>query len=245
MNLPWSRYVALGDSLTEGVGDPVAGALRGWADRLAQALRTVDPELEFVNLGRRSLRTRHVRDRQLPQALELRPDLASVVVGMNDLLAVDFDARTYQHTLDDIVGPLTDSGATVMMGTFPEHLPVLRLAPRRFRSRMVERLADASEAVRQVAAERGAICLDAPEGWRYSMSDCSVDGCHPNARGHALIAQRALESLKSRFDITRVSIDHSDCGLIQTSVGHVRWLAAEGFFRRPPGLVAWWKEGRA
>ena len=39
VNTPWQRYVALGDSLTEGLEDTNAdGSYRGWADRLAQHL---------------------------------------------------------------------------------------------------------------------------------------------------------------------------------------------------------------
>ena len=41
MSHPWRRYVALGDSLSEGLQDLAAdGAPRGWADRLAQGLKT-------------------------------------------------------------------------------------------------------------------------------------------------------------------------------------------------------------
>ena len=39
----WKRYVALGDSFTEGVGDPRPGGReRGWADRVAESLAGPD-----------------------------------------------------------------------------------------------------------------------------------------------------------------------------------------------------------
>src|SRR5918996_2840957 len=116
--LPWARFVALGDSLTEGVGDPRNGQLRGWADRVADALKSFDPNVSYVNLARRSLLTRQVREEQLERALELRPDLVSVVSGMNDILGT-FDKEVFASDLDAIVGPVAATGAAVMMGTFP------------------------------------------------------------------------------------------------------------------------------
>ena len=100
MTIPWRRFVAVGDSMTEGVGDPVpGGGLRGWADRLAEALRAERPDLEYANLAIRGLRTAEVRDRQLDRALALRPDLASALSGMNDLLDPRFDPQRYGDEL--------------------------------------------------------------------------------------------------------------------------------------------------
>ena len=52
--LPWSRFVAIGDSFTEGVGDPEAdspGGLRGWADRFAEVLAEHNSDLAYANLA--------------------------------------------------------------------------------------------------------------------------------------------------------------------------------------------------
>ncbi|RZI92499.1 MAG: SGNH/GDSL hydrolase family protein, partial [Microbacterium sp.] len=37
---PWRRMVSIGDSFTEGIGDPIPGTTlhRGWADRVAEVL---------------------------------------------------------------------------------------------------------------------------------------------------------------------------------------------------------------
>ncbi|MGH2729442.1 MAG: SGNH/GDSL hydrolase family protein, partial [Actinomycetota bacterium] len=178
MSLPWERFVAVGDSLTEGVGDPVRGSLTGWADRLSAALRVDNPDLAYWNLARRSLLTSEVRDAQLDRALELSPDLVSVVVGMNDLLAQSFSSDRFREDLASLVTPLVDSGATVMMGTFPPDLPLLRLMPRLGAAKYRSRLQAASDVVRMLATEHGAVLVDVPEGWRYTLSECSIDGCH-------------------------------------------------------------------
>ena len=236
--LPWSRFVAIGDSLTEGVGDPSEGSLRGWADRLAHALRRLNPRMSYWNLARRSLTTAQVCDEQVSRALELKPDLVSVVAGMNDLMAASFDADTYRHDLTDIVRPLAESEATLLMGTFPTDLPLLRLTPRRVARMLRGRLHDASAVVAAVAAEHGAVCATAPGGWRYTMSECSIDGCHPNARGHVHIAQLSLGALCARADIPVTSIDPDGCGWLTTSFGHLKWLGSQGYLTRPPGVLA-------
>lgn len=46
------RFVALGDSLTEGVGDPVGEGWRGWAALLVDGLSDgPDMSVEFTNLA--------------------------------------------------------------------------------------------------------------------------------------------------------------------------------------------------
>lgn len=236
--IPWSRYVALGDSLTEGVGDPGRGSLVGWADRLARSLKALDPELRYWNLGRRSLTVEQVHDTQIERAVALQPDLASVVVGMNDLMAPRFDIERYRADLTEIVRTMADTGATLLMGTFPKDLPLLRLMPRAVARERRARLQDASDVVLQVAADHDAVCADAPPGWRYRMDECSIDGCHPNAKGHAHIAELALRVLCERAGIPVPVPEQGVDGWVPTSVRHLRWLAAEGYLRRPLRLLA-------
>lgn len=233
--IPWSRFVAVGDSLTEGVGDPFGGSLRGWADRVAEVLRVLNPELAYWNLARRSLTTAQVRESQLGRALELQPDLASVVAGMNDLLSGSFDAAVYRDELTGIASPLAAAGATILMGTFPADLPVLRLMPRSRAAAFRARLRLASDVVLEVAAEFDALCIGARAGWRYRMVDCSIDGCHPNARGHALIAELAIEALSNRAGVAPAPLLPGKSWL-GTSLGHLRWLWAQGYLRRPQSI---------
>jgi lysophospholipase L1-like esterase len=191
---------------------------------LVETLRTIDPGLQYWNLARRSLKTAEVRSEQLDRALDLKPDLASVAVGMNDILGPDFDAGTYRRELAAIVEPLRRAGATVLMGSFPLDLPALRLMRRSSARKFRTRLYEASEAGRAVAAEHGALFMDAPDGWRYTMSECSLDGCHPNARGHVHIAQLALDGLCKEAGLDAAHIDRSDFNWWSTSAAHLRWL---------------------
>ncbi len=125
--LRYSRYVALGDSQTEGLwdGDDTVG-LVGFADRLAALLDTHRPGLQYANLAVRGKQIRDVLDDQLPEAITMGADLITVCVGMNDVTrpGPGFD-RALAH-LDDLHLGLAESGATVVTTTFPD---VARILP--------------------------------------------------------------------------------------------------------------------
>lgn len=189
------RFVAVGDSLTEGVGDPRGAGLGGWADRLAARLDREAPGLEYTNLAVRGWCVRHVRRHQLAPALALRPDLVSVLAGANDAFGPGLDPGSVEEDLDVVVGSLTASGARVLTATLPDltaswPLPALVTAPVR------ARLAAVNEVVRAVAARHDALLVDfwhdprtrAPGTW-------SIDGIHPSAHGHAAIADAVAELL--------------------------------------------------
>jgi lysophospholipase L1-like esterase len=87
---PWSRYVAIGDSFTEGIGDPEPrspGGHRGWADRVAEVLSGQTEDFAYANLAIRGRLLQQILDEQIEPALALHPDLITVSMGGNDELA--------------------------------------------------------------------------------------------------------------------------------------------------------------
>jgi lysophospholipase L1-like esterase len=186
MSASYRRFVALGDSQTEGLNDWDAhGVLLGWADRLARTLdATTSPGLLYANLAVRGARAVDVHDRQLPVALQLEPDLATVAVGMNDVLRHDFDrVKTLDH-IEETFASLRATGCQVATMTFPdlaEILPVLRwLRPRELAL---------NEGIRAAAERHGVVVLDL-----FPLPACadvrmwSRDRIHASQRGHTLIA---------------------------------------------------------
>ena len=114
------RYVALGDSFTEGVGDPDPtrpNGLRGWADRVAEVLADRSDDFGYANLAIRGRKLPQVLAEQLEPALALRPDLVTIYAGGNDILRpkVDIDGLIAQY--DHAVGRLVAAGAHVVMFT--------------------------------------------------------------------------------------------------------------------------------
>ena len=185
MTHTYLRYVALGDSQTEGMndGDDVRG-YRGWADRLAERLATVDPQVQYANLAVRGRRAHQVYAEQLPVALSLRPDLATVMAGVNDLLRSRFDAAATAGHLEAMFEALTGAGARVVTFGFPDP-PALSAATRG----LATRIHDLNARIRTAAARRGVtvvdlaaypVCRD-PRLW-------STDRLHLNTLGHTRLA---------------------------------------------------------
>jgi hypothetical protein len=110
-SLPWRRFVVVGDSLAEGIGDPAPGYEHlGWADRVASTLGA-----DYLNLGRRNLLAAEVRATQLEPALAFGPDLAAVVCGGNDLMRPDHNPEAVERDVDAIVAALRAAGSEVIM----------------------------------------------------------------------------------------------------------------------------------
>ncbi|MFE9856445.1 SGNH/GDSL hydrolase family protein [Streptomyces sp. NPDC005780] len=186
------RYVALGDSQTEGVGDgdDIVG-LRGWADRLAEHLTTVSPGLQYANLAVRGRVAGQVRAEQLEAALALRPDLATVVAGVNDLLRPRVDVAEVAGHLEEMFAALTAAGARVATLTIPD---VGKIAPiaRPVRARVSE----LNTLIRAAAARHGvAVAEIAHHPVATDPRLWSVDRLHASPLGHARIAAAVAQAI--------------------------------------------------
>jgi lysophospholipase L1-like esterase len=127
----WSRYVAIGDSFTEGMSDAdpeVENRYVGWADRLAALLSAHVEEFGYANLAVRGRKLEDIVTRQLERALELEPDLVSIVGGGNDILRPKADIDALAARLEQAVARARASGADVLLATptDPVGAPVIR-----------------------------------------------------------------------------------------------------------------------
>ncbi|GLW99161.1 SGNH/GDSL hydrolase family protein [Microtetraspora sp. NBRC 16547] len=186
------RYVALGDSQTEGLGDrdDVRGH-RGWADRLAEHLARANPGLLYANLAVRGRQAARIRDEQLPAALELRPDLATVMAGMNDIIRPGFDAAEVTGALEDMYAALTAAGAHVITVTFPD---IGKIAP--LARPLLPRVLDMNQRIREAAARHGVTVIDTyPLAFTTDARIWSEDRLHASPLGHARIAAAMAHAL--------------------------------------------------
>lgn len=181
----YSRYVAIGDSSTEGLDDPDgAGGYRGWADRLAERIAASQGSLLYANLGIRGRRTGQIRRQQLDLALAMQPELVTLFSGTNDVVARQFDRVQVAADIEFMHRALTTAGATVLTFTLPDLTPIMPLG--RLVAARVEALNDA---LRKISARSGAILVDLadhpvasdPRFW-------SADRLHANSQGHARMA---------------------------------------------------------
>jgi lysophospholipase L1-like esterase len=189
----WERYVALGDSSTEGLDDPDGrGGYRGWANRLAEHLAGAQGSVLYANLGVRGRRTAHIRREQLAPAMALRPDLATIFSGTNDVVARRFDANAVGAEMEAMQRALIEGGATVLSFTLPDLTPVMPLAwP------IAPRIAALNNALRRACQRSGATLVDfAAHQMATDRRLWSEDRLHANAAGHQRIAQALAHALE-------------------------------------------------
>jgi lysophospholipase L1-like esterase len=199
MQPPWQHYVALGDSFTEGFGDAVDGFARlGAADRLAAALRGLNPDLRYTNLAVRGLTVGEIREQQLEPALRLKPDLVSVVAGANDILTGRFNATRWEEEFQVVFEALTLGGATVITANLPD-FPVLRTLKEPLQLRVRSNILRGNGVIKRLAVGYRAVFVDA---WAISQrsepGDWSGDGVHLNSRGYFRFAQEILIALEQQ-----------------------------------------------
>jgi len=193
MQHPWTRYVAIGDSFTEGIGDPEPkspGGNRGWADRVAEVLGAQAADFAYANLAIRGKLLQQITDEQIEPALELKPDLISISGGGNDIIRPGTDPDEIAARFDTAIGRLRADGATVVMFNGPD----IGMTPVLGRSR--GKVAIYNENLRAVALKHDAIVADMwplrelqdPRMW-------APDRLHFSPLGHHTIARMVLTSL--------------------------------------------------
>jgi lysophospholipase L1-like esterase len=188
----FARYVAIGDSQTEGLDDPDGrGGFIGWADRLAARLAQVEPAVRYANLAVRGRVTRQIHEQQLAPALALQPDLVTVVSGVNDLRRTATPISAVVTLIEDMFRQLREAGATVASCTFPD---ITTMIP--FGERMAPRLQELNEGIRR-AAQRHDVTIVDFEQHREATDPrlWSDDRIHLNPRGHALLAAAFADAL--------------------------------------------------
>jgi lysophospholipase L1-like esterase len=220
-----TRYVALGDSISVGMGDPMpGGGWRGWPALLATGLH--EPEMHnFAVLG---AQTADIEREQLPAALALEPDVVSVVCGLNDTLRGGFDPSRTGATISRVVKALKEQGAEVLTMRMPDPGAMLGI-PQALARPLARRMHQVNAALDEVAAEHGTLHFDAatdPEA--YERRNWSVDRLHPNERGHRLIARRFHALLEESGFPVAPPPDQEPTSLPPTRREEIAWMATKG-----------------
>ncbi|MFE5796854.1 SGNH/GDSL hydrolase family protein [Streptomyces sp. NPDC056503] len=200
---PWARYAAIGDSIVEGVREPVEGyADLGFADRVADGLRLINPQLEYRNFGVRDLGAAKIRATQLDQALDFKPDLAVVVAGGNDMLGKHFDTAMVETEQVRMVSALRSRGCTVVtMGLFDNTWTPY--VADKYRAAMKERIRQFSDLTQAVTQRLGGLHVDLPSHPAGKELIFASDGLHLNARGQAITATEVIRTLGAHLAAER------------------------------------------
>jgi lysophospholipase L1-like esterase len=238
---PYTRYVAIGDSQTEGLwdGDDVVGLI-GFADRFAATIDSVHPGLQYANLAIRGTLVADVLRTQVPQALAMRPDLITVCAGMNDVIQPGRKFGRALADLDTLYAALAESGIPrlqVVTTTFPNVAQLIPLG------RIVSpRVARINKVIRAAADRYGFALVDLytaasisdPEMW-------TIDRFHASTRGHILFAAAAAEAINlpgSNHDWAEPSSNPARSSFAGRAYEQLRWtqdLFMPWFWRRLRG----------
>ena len=197
--MTFHRFVALGDSFTEGVGDSDPSrpnGVRGWADRVADVLSAQTDDFGYANLAIRGRKLRAVLAEQIEPALALEPDLVTIYAGANDILRPSVDIDGLVAAYDAAVGRLVESGAHLLMFTAfdPGGFPVF--------GAMRGRFAVYNELVREVAERHDATLVDFWRMREYRAPGMWADDrMHMSGVGHQRMAMAVLEALGVDHDL--------------------------------------------
>ncbi len=197
----YSRFIALGDSFTEGMCDEKRyGNYRGWADRVADVMATAHSDFTYANLAIRGKLVSQVIDEQISAALDqvTGPEtLISFHAGANDVIRPGYKPEIILPMYSDAVRRLAASGATIMVFTVLEKTGNSGKSAQMWQARFNV----FNKNIRAVANEVGAIVVDANE--EESFSDkrfLAFDRLHLNPMGHDRVAQAVLEVIGLPFD---------------------------------------------
>ncbi|NVM94502.1 SGNH/GDSL hydrolase family protein [Arthrobacter wenxiniae] len=187
------RYVALGDSFTEGVGDPskhLPNGVRGWADRVAEGLARNQPGWEYANLAIRSKRLRHIAAEQLGPAVAMEPSLVTLYAGGNDIMDIGTRVADILSQYEALVDGLAATGAQLLLFTGYDVEVSAVLSPLRRKNHLY------NDGVRRIAARHGAVVVDFAtfEAYRNPRFWCP-DRLHMSTAGHKFMAGQVLDLL--------------------------------------------------
>jgi lysophospholipase L1-like esterase len=202
---PWRRFVALGDSFTEGIGDPEPGSPgghRGWADRVAEVLSRQVPDFSYANLAIRGRLIRQIVDEQVEPALELKPDLITFSAGGNDVIRPGSDPDAVADVFHDAVVRLSAAGSTLVLftGIDTNFTPVFR--------GIRGKVAIYNENIRAIAERYD--CIVADQWALKEVQDARFfddDRLHYNSLGHHEVARMVLRALNVPNDLQPMQPD--------------------------------------
>jgi lysophospholipase L1-like esterase len=199
--MQYTRFIALGDSMTEGMSDEVInGKYRGWADRVADVLALGNPNFTYMNLAIRGKLLKQVVEDQIPIALkyiEGKQTLVSFHAGANDVLRPNYKPELSLPEYERGIKQLTDSGATVMVFTVVDKVE----GKGKTATLWHQRFSAFNENVRMVANKFPTILFEGKKAeFLNDRRFLAFDRLHMNSEGHRRLANAVLEGLALPFD---------------------------------------------
>jgi lysophospholipase L1-like esterase len=201
VDVPWSRFAVIGDSLSAGTGDASPGYLDlGWSDRVADILRRVVPELEYLNTSVIRATTTQTLETQVDRMLEFGPDLLHLPCGANDIVRRQPEYDEIERTLRCMYDIAAGTDAVLMTFTLGRAY-VVPVFPD-----WTDRVQTMNDITRTLAKEYGALVIDM---WYHPVNEredlLSEDRIHFSTSGQAVMATEVVRKLAELLDDARDS----------------------------------------
>lgn len=198
------RFVGLGDSLTQGVGDPrpgragFAGQLEGWVSYFASAVRASGQGVAVRNYALAGARIEHVVADQLPSALAEPAEVISCFIGINDLWDANLDLDDFGTRFHALFRDLTAHAPTVITASIHDvFAPFPVRAP--LREKLNRNVASMNDAIASAVSDYNLVLIDlAGRPEMFTSAVRAVDRLHPNRYGHQLVAAEVVNELHRR-----------------------------------------------
>jgi lysophospholipase L1-like esterase len=217
-------FVVLGDSAAYGTGDVMkANRPLGWTYRIAQAIET---PLSYLNLARPGAKSREILEDQLPIAIGLKPDIAVVVVGGNDMLRNNYSPQRLRENLHEVFARFTALGTEIITLQLHDPSKIIRL-PKPLEGALMKRVDSVNRVYEELAKKFSIIEIKARDiKGVEDRKNWHVDRLHPGPRGHLLLARAAIQELSRRgLPVTEISISDP----VEPSLSEkVRWMLLKG-----------------
>ncbi|GGD60100.1 SGNH/GDSL hydrolase family protein [Paenibacillus nasutitermitis] len=188
------HMIAMGDSLTEGIGEEVNNVeLKSWVIHFSKQ----QPTMQVTNIAKRGLISREIRESQLDKAISLKPDLVSLFAGGNDILKGKWNHEHFHEDMEYMIHQLANgTNASIITCTLPDF--TLRLPiPIEKKEAIQAQTLQANDRIQSLSQQYGLCLIDF---WNHPLSKdpdiWSSDGIHPNSVGYQKIGQIVYESYK-------------------------------------------------
>jgi len=196
-------YVAIGASDTFGLGtyDPYD---ENWPTDLATLLGP--SHIHLINLGIPGIVTHNVLTLELPIALDSHPDLITIWLGVNDIVA-NVPANSYASDLNTLLARLRANSphARIAIANIPD-LTLLPFFAEYDPQLLTQQIQAYNTIITSAAQQHQAILVDLTQQ-NYNLQAhpeyISSDGLHPTDIGYQQLANLFYQALKTSFNGAR------------------------------------------
>ena len=197
------KFLAFGDSLTQGVTSPAPALLifnpiDAYPLKLQQLLSTryLDQTIVMTNAGRAGEKIDAGRAR-LSDVLDANdPQVLLLLHGANDLNNLRGDAiPTIIHGLEDMIGKAERRGIAIFLATLPPQNPAGNNGDG------ANYVPELNQRIRALAADEGAILVDLYAGFGGTwVGYIGEDGLHPTPQGYDRMAEIWRDRIQEVYD---------------------------------------------